>query len=242
MIRWVEDFSPLPAGEGLLWYRVLALWECYGRVPFVRFYRGDSGSALAMLDGQAIVYAVEAEREEAALFIAMQPDITSVLTDPATAALIAAHIQANVCDYPIMRYERAWVTHSRLEPVPAKALYSFLQPIFPHLAPFEVWYADVSYRERHGFCRNVALCEAGIPVSCAMTVAEWSGGAQIGGVATTPVYRQRGLAGLCVRSLTARLRDENREVYICPKHDKAQHLYETNGFAVCGRVATIERN
>ncbi len=240
MIRLVDALPTLP-GNTLPLFRVQALWECYGAVPFIRYYVGDGGSAAAILDGQAVVYAVPEEREELALFIAMQPDIVSLLTDPETAAAVAASWGAEVRAYPVMQHTLPQVSGAALPSVSPRELYAFLQPIFPGLAPFEVWYPDVCYRERHGFCRNVAVCEAGIPVSTAMTVAEWNGGALIGGVATTPVYRQRGLAGMCVSSLIASLKQEGRQVYICPENEGAQRLYAALGFAVCGCIARTER-
>ena len=240
MIRLVEQL-PVLAGDSLLLCRIKALWECYGNVPFIRFYIGEQGSAAAILDGQAIVYTVDEEREEFALFVAMQPDITSLLSDPVTVKHIEEAWETSGAEYPVMRHTIPNMDGAELPRVSPRELYMFLQPIFPGLAPFDVWYPDVCYRERHGFCRIVAVCEAGIPISSAMTVAEWQGGALIGGVATTPVYRQRGLAGMCVRSLIASLQKEGRQVYICPKNDGAQRLYTMLGFAVCDRIAQIER-
>lgn len=240
MIRLVETLPTL-SGDTLPIYRIRALWECYGALPFIHFYAGEQGSAAVMFDGQVIAYATPSEREELALFIAMQPNISSVLADVDTAAQVAAHWEREVHEFPVMRYALPHTNGVSLSSVPARDLYTFLQPIFPGLAPFDVWYPDVCYRERHGFCRNVAVCETGIPISSAMTVAEWEGGALIGGVATTPAYRKRGLAGMCVSSLVATLKKEGRDVYICPKNESAQRLYTTLGFIECGRIAQVER-
>lgn len=239
MIRLTETFPKL-TGETLPLYRVRALWECYGAVAFVRYYVGDQGSAVAILDGQALVYAVEEEREELSWFLAMQPDITSVLTDAATASLVAKQWNVSTCEIPVMRCD-APQTAISAEHLAPREMYAFLEPIFPSLSPFESWYTDVCYRERHGFCRNVAVRENGVPVSSAMTVAEWLGGALIGGVATAPTHRRRGLAAHCVGSLTAQLQEEGRTVYICPKNEGAQRVYASLGFAECGTVAVVER-
>lgn len=240
MIRLTETL-PAPAEENLLLFRARALWECYGAVPFIRYYVGDSGSAAAILDGQAIVYAVPEEREELAWFTAMQPDIGSVLTDTATAEAIAQRWGSSVREYRVMRHDGLPLAGETLSHVSPRDLYAFLQPIFPGLSPFDVWYPDVCYRERHGFCRHAVVCEDGRLVSSAMTVAEWQGGALIGGVATAPTHRRRGLAGRCVSSLTATLQQEGRQVYICPKNEGAERLYTALGFAVCGRIAQTER-
>ncbi len=240
MIRLTEAL-PVPAKEDLLLFRARALCECYGAVPFIRYYVGDSGSTAAILDGQAMIYAVPEEREELAWFTAMQPDIGSVLTDPATAEAIARRWGSAVREYPVMRYEGSPLSCETLSRVSPRDLYAFLQPIFPGISPFDVWYPDVCFRERHGFCRHAVVCEDGVPVSSAMTVAEWEGGALIGCVATAPTHRRRGLAGRCVSSLTATLQQEGRRVYICPKNEGAKRLYTALGFAVCGCIAQTER-
>ena len=239
MIRLTECLPELQ-GEALPLYRIRALWECYVYVPFLRYYVGENGSAAAILDGQAIVYATETEREEMALFVSMQPDIISLLADVPTAQAVAAQWGTAVNEVPVMRCETPQTaeTISRLSP---RELYAFLEPIFPGLPPFEGWYMDVCYRERHGFCRNVAVIEGDRAVSAAMTTADWQGGALIGGVATDPAYRRQGLAARCVGTLAAQLQKEDRQVYICPKNDGARRVYTALGFAVCDAVALTER-
>ena len=240
MIRLVETLPPMN-GDDLLLYRIRSLWECYGQVSFIQYYVSDNGSAAALFDGQAIVYTNAEDREEFGLFIAMQPDVVSLLSDSETVAEVAKAWQSEAKTYPVMRHTIPQITGASLASVSPRELYMFLQHVFPYLPPFNTWYPDVCYRERHGFCRNVAVCEDGVPISAAMTVAEWTGGALIGCVATTPLYRQRGLAGMCVCSLISSLQKENREVYICPKNEGAERLYVSLGFAVCGSIAQTER-
>ncbi len=240
MIRLVEELPEL-TGDALPLLRIRALWECYGNVPFLRFYVGDGGGAAALLDGQAIVYATAEGREELALFVAMQSDVTSLLADAETANAVAHHWHSTVQEIPVMRCDCPQQRQA-LERLSPRELYRFLEPIFPALPPFEGWYMDVCYRERHGFCRNVAAVLDGEIASTAMTTAEWHGGALIGGVATAPQHRRKGLAGTCVATLTAMLQDEGREVYICPKNEGAQRVYTALGFSVCGSVALTERN
>ncbi len=240
MIRLVEQL-PILQGDALPLLRVRALWECYGTVPFIRYYVGDEGSAAAILDGQAVVYAVPSEREEFAWFLAMQPDISSVLTDAMMASAVAEQWGTAASTIPVMRCDTPQ-TASVTDVASPREMYAFLQPIFPSLSPFDSWYPDVCYRERHGFCRNVAVRDNGEIVSAAMTVAEWDGGALIGGVATAPTHRRRGLAARCVGTLAARLQGEGKAVYICPKNEGAQRVYTALGFAVCGSIAVTERN
>lgn len=239
MIRLVEELPAL-VDDTLIACRIKALWECYGAVPFVRFYSGESGSAAAILDGQAVALVSEEEREEWAWFLSMQPDIGSVLTDPDTANTIAAEWKTEVKRYPVMRFAAETPTTDGTESASPRELYAFLQPIFPGLAPFDSWYPDVCYRSRHGFFRNVVVRDENV-VSSAMTTAEWDGGALIGGVATAPTHRRRGLAGACVCALVKVLKEEGRQVYICPKNEGAMRLYTELGFSVCGEIAQVER-
>lgn len=239
MIRLVETLPAL-ADDTLLACRILALWECYGAVPFIRFYSGENGSAAAVLDGQAVALVSEEEREEWAWFLSMQPDIGSILTDPATAAAVAEAWGTTPKSYPVMRHTADTIAEETADDASPRELYAFLQPIFPGLAPFDTWYPDVCYRSRHGFFRN-AVVRDGDVVSSAMTTAEWTGGALIGGVATAPTHRRRGLAGLCVRALVGALKREGRQVYICPKNEGAMRLYTELGFSVCGEIAQVER-
>ena len=103
----------------------------------------------------------------------------------------------------------------------------------------EVLSRDAAY-SRHGFFRY-AVVRDGDVVSSAMTTAEWTGGALIGGVATAPTHRRRGLAGTCVHALVGALKREGRQVYICPKKEGAMRLYTELGFSVCGEIAQVER-
>ena len=239
MIRLVETLPAL-ADDTLLACRILALWECYGAVPFIRFYSGENGSAAAVLDGQAVALVSEEEREEWAWFLSMQPDIGSILTDPATAAAVAEAWGTTPKSYPVMRHTADTIAEETADDASPRELYAFLQPIFPGLAPFDTWYPDVCYRSRHGFFRN-AVVRDGDVVSSAMTTAEWTGGALVGGVATAPTHRRRGLAGTCVRALVGALKREGRQVYICPKNEGAMRLYTELGFSVCGEIAQVER-
>lgn len=240
MIRLIETIPPL-TDDGVTSCRIKALWECYGAVPFIRFYHGENGSAAAIFDGQAIATVAETDVEEWAWFLSMQPDVTAVLSDPITAEAVAAAWDTTAKRYPVMHYTADVAVTETLDNASPRELYAFLEPIFPGLAPFDTWYPDVCYRSRHGFFRNVAMRDGGAVVSTAMTTAEWQDGALIGGVATAPTHRRQGLAGACVRALAGELKQEGRQVYICPKNEGAMRLYSELGFTACGEIAQVER-
>ena len=120
-------------------------------------------------------------------------------------------------------------------PADKKQLYPLLVSCFASgIPPFDVWYADVSHRQRHGLCRIAAVLEDGVPVAGAMTVAACGGGALIGAVATRRESRGRGYASACVSRLTRALMKEGRQVYLSPKNETARRIYSRLGFIETG--------
>ncbi len=214
--------------------RLLSWWEAYRDTPIARFYQTEHGGAIAVMDTQAVACVPTADTEEVAAFFDLQPDVCSVYTtNPACFFGKVKHFTAMIAPN---------VTEAEtLETVSLRDLYPFLRPFFDDLPPFEAWYLDVSYRTRHDLCRHAAITDNGVIASSAMTVAEWQGGALLGGVATAPAYRRRGHAGRCVLSLTAALQAKGKTVWICPYNPPAQRLYESLGFRAHSTVTVIER-
>jgi GNAT superfamily N-acetyltransferase len=140
-----------------------------------------------------------------------------------------------------MRCEKVVCSVETIVPLSPRKLYPFLANIFPEMPPFDDWYVDVCYRVRHGFCHISAIEWEDMPISSAMTVAEWKDGAVIGAVATAAEHRRKGYAARCVAALTSQLQQAGKTVYICPKNAAAQKVYEQLGFVVCGKTAMIER-
>lgn len=244
MIRRMETAQPLASlPDNALAGYLKGLGEAYGvSRDFLRFYEDERGSVLALMDGTATVRCLADSFEEAALFLQAQPEITFLRTERAFAEFwqknggkSAVFRSVMVCDQVISRD----VTTEELSP---RDLYPLLSDVFHPFPPFEEWYLDVSYRTRHGFCRNRAVTVEGRAVASAMTVTEWQGGAVIGAVATDAAHRRKGYASACVSSLAAQLQAEGKRVFICPKTESAKNLYESLGFSVCGELALIERN
>ncbi len=225
--------------------RILSLVQMYGvEQPFLRFWRGEYGSAISLMDGHAVMEVRQEERDELFIFLTMQPEIRSVRTDEDSARLLAAL-------WPRSRLTSGLIMTPETTPVPPggavfvtspRDLYPVLQAGFGEgLPPFDAWYADVSHRMRHGGCRAAVVREGETLVSCAMTVAEWTGGAVMGAVATRPECRGKGYASACVIALTDVLRSEGRRIYLCPKNEGAQRLYQRLGFVGCGRWGELSR-
>lgn len=227
----------LPSGiiaQGPVSGRLLAWWEAYHHTTIARFYQTQHGGCIAILDTQAIACIPEADAEEVAAFIELQPEIRSIYTTE------LMHFAGKAKRFMAMIAPKVAQAEC-LETVGLQHLYTFLQPFFEDLPPFEAWYLDVSYRTRHGLCRHAAITENAQIASSAMTVAEWQGGALLGGVATAPDYRRRGYAARCVLSLTAALQAMGKTVWICPYNPPAQRLYQSLGFRERSAVTLIER-
>ncbi len=236
MICLADNTLPLEyvSGNDPVSGRLLAWWAAYAHTNFAQFYKTENNGCIAMMDAQAIVCAPPTDSEEICAFLQMQPTLDKVFTTiPAVLSGKVIHFTAMQASHTPCKVE---LNAPRLQ-----ELYAFLQPYFEDLPPFEPWYLDVSYRTRHGLCRQTSITENGRIVSSAMTVAEWGNGALIGAVATDPAFRSRGLAGRCVNALTASLQAEGKSVWICPYNEPAHRLYQSLGFVDNGTVTVLER-
>ncbi len=236
MIRLINHSLPtnFVSGNEPVSGRLLAWWKAYADTDFARFYVTENGGCIGMMDAQAIVCAPPEDREEIGAFLKMQPFLSRVYTT------IPNVIGGKAISFTAMRAEHT-PSNTALTAPSLQELYAFLQPYFADLPPFEPWYLDVSYRTRHGLCRQTVVQEDDQIVSSAMTVAEWGSGALLGGVATHPNFRRRGYAALCVNTLTAALQNEGKAVWICPYNEAAHRLYQSLGFRDSGTVTAIER-
>ena len=238
-----EEFPMVgePASEAAV--RILCMAEAYGPGrAFIRFWKGEGGLLLALLDGTASLLPGTAGLEELALFLSIQEEIRLLRTDRETAVELAPLLPGWAVETgDVMTPARPFSPVTAAE-WPAREIYPLLRECFGEtVPPFEAWYGDVNHRQRHGLCRIAAVGAGGIPVASAMTTAECRGGAVIGAVATLPAYRGRGYASACVSSLTARLQTEGRRIYLSPKNDYAAKLYAKLGYVPCGGWGTLRR-
>ena len=235
MIALVHDRLPsFVSGNEPLSGRLMAWWEAYRDTDFAHFSRTERDGCLALLDAQAIVCAPPEDAEEIAAFLQLQPQVRSVYTN------LPAVITGRVRCFTAMRADFA-AQAIAFDEVKLPSLYEFLSGYFDDLPPFEAWYLDVAYRTRHALCRQAVICDGERIASSAMTVAEWQGGALIGGVATAPEHRRKGLAGRCVSGLAGVLQTMGKTVWICPYNEAAHRLYRELGFTDQGSVTVIER-
>lgn len=238
-VRFLDSLRPDTEAK----LKIRALWEDYGAGrPFVRFYAGDGGTAIALMDGTAVAAIDEDSAEEAALFLSMNPEVRSVRTDAEFALEIASYWGTAASIGAVMTPSVHPAADERVEEAAPRDIYASLYAVFgDSLPPFESWYADVHSRFRHGRCRIAAISREGIVAATAMTTAECEGAALIGAVATLPAFRGQGLASACVQTLTARLLDEGRRVLLSPKNERAAALYRRLGFVPCGSYGSVSR-
>ena len=209
--------------------------------PFCRFWTGDRGGVLMVSDGVATLHAGD-DGEEMAAFLSMSSDVTMVRTDAKTAMWLAEEWRGDVETGTVMRAERLLQKSGEIATLPPGKLYDLLSSVFGlAMPPFDVWYADVHYRWRHGRLHTAAIEDMGEVLSCAMTVAECEDAVLIGAVATKPKVRGRGLAGRCVRALAHGAESDGRAVWISPKNEAAASLYHHLGFSPCGRWGTVKK-
>ena len=240
MIREITALPPLPDDSDAA-VKIAAQVRAYGLSrPFLRVYAGEGGSALSVMDGVATLYP-GADADEALLFVRMSPDVHALRTDADTAKRFALLLGVTATTGVTMEYRGEPVSDAKAESLSPRDVYPLLAEVFGDaLPPFDVWYADVSHRLRHGLCRVAGVLEQGKAASCAMTVAETETAFMIGAVATSPDCRGRGFASAAVRSLVAAGQAAGKQVFISPKNEAARALYKRLGFAECGTWGTVQ--
>lgn len=244
MIReaaWEDLAGVAPTGEAAV--KIRALWEAYGNdAPFLRFWLGDHGEAIALMDGQAILLCNDDQyNEELLWFVSMQPEIRTVRTDAKTAEWLSVGVNGRLETGVVMQPSRRF---DEIDPLvqacTEREVYPLLECVFgTSMPPFDAWYVDVSHRRRHGCCRLVGIKERGEVVAAAMTVAECQGHGLIGAVATALHARGKGYASACVSALTHFLQAEDKHVWLSPKNEKARQLYRRLGFVSVGTWGNV---
>ena len=209
---------------------------------FAPFYVDEYGRLLSILDGNAILSGKsdpKSDLEEWFSFIAMQPDIQTITADVSVAVQLAERLKTISETKKVMRLTTPLDSPRILltEPSPHQ-IYPLIEEVFEgEVPPFEGWYVDVSHRIRHGLCQTAGVVRDEKLVSTAMTVATSETAVIIGAVATKSTYRGQGLAGQCLRKLATQ--NVDKVVMIAPKNHRAEALYASMGFSVCGEIGQI---
>lgn len=222
--------------------RIGALIRDYGDAPFWRLYSGEDGSVAAIVGDRAVLCSGE-DAEEMLLFLSMDPTVSAVRTDAATARLAAGYGFAQVSTGTLLRKNVAAAVSEETVELSPRRVWPLLSAVFGDvLPPFDVWYADVFHRFRHGSCHLCGVEREGTPVSVAMTVAETEGAALIGGVATAEAFRGCGFAASGVEALCRTLKKQGKqEILLAPKNESLIKWYATLGFVPCGTWGEASR-
>lgn len=239
MIREIAALPPLPDDSDAA-VKIAAQVCAYGfSRPFLRVFAGEGGSVLSVLDGAATLVPGR-DAEDALLFLRMSPDVRTLRTDATAAERFSATLGVPCQTGVTMAYRGGSLPPTETAELSPRDAYPLLCAVFGDtLPPFDVWYADVSHRLRHGLCRIAGVRKQGKAVSCAMTVAETGTAWLLGAVATDPGCRGRGYASAVIRSLIADGQAAGKRVLISPKNEPARALYERLGFTGCGTWGTV---
>ena len=97
-----------------------------------------------------------------------------------------------------------------------------------NVPPYESFLLDMSHKLRHGTALCITLEKDGVPIACAMTVAQSETCAVIGGVAVHRQFRRRGYGTACVTELCRRL--SGRSVLLVREPHRNRAFYEKRGF------------
>lgn len=241
-----EDLEVLrPDSEAAV--RILGLYTAYGiSAKFLRFWCDPNRQVfISLLDGTASVAITDdADVEETAAFLKMQPEIRNIRTSGKAAKEITGYGGWTLESGSVMTTDAGLQTSAlKPEELSPREVYPLLASCFENgLPPFDSWYVDVSHRIRHGCCRIYGFRHDGKPVSCAMTTSECCSAAVIGGVATLQEARGRGYASSIVLTLAEKLMNEGKAVFLSPKNDPARLLYSRLGFRECGGWGNLKKS
>lgn len=236
--------------------KIRALLDAYGvGYPFARFYTISSSeqetpeAAFAVSDGAGILCAPEGFAPGAlAAFLALQPDIVSLLADlsnakalhallPNARALSSGDVMrcTQTPDAPPLPDGTVFHQNERLD-----RIYPLLQKSFPGFsAPFDAFYADLSHRVRHAVTRAAWLEAREIPAATASILGRDDTLSLLGAVATAPEYRGRGYGRYLVSRLTRETLRDGRAACLLCKSAAAHRLYARIGYTVCGQYGEL---
>lgn len=92
------------------------------------------------------------------------------------------------------------------------------------------WLSDITFRMNRGCAEVMTACDGEKAVACAMKLFITEAAVLLGGVATLPEYRSRGLAGSLVTQLAESEKGKRAEL-LC-KNDSIVEFYKSIGFYV----------
>lgn len=211
---------------------------------WIQFVQGEATAALARLDSAVTVWCrADGDCEELCSFLSMLPGISSVLYagEKTSLGLHWPICQGDILSYAGKESGGSAIAARALQPDEAGQCFSLLrdlgEPGIYVNGRDGAAYTDFSYRLRHGLIRALGVYEKQGENrrlnACVMTTAESGGMAVIGGVATRPECRGKGLASGLVILLAEELNAEAKRVCLLAQRQMTL-FYRRLGFEPWG--------
>ena len=218
--------------------RVLSLYESYGtEIDFVDFLAqetdGEIVAVLSRFEDKFSLYLTEnAYFDEIAAFVTFQ-GAGAVMTDSRFHLDLKAKqvISGQVLRYHGERYNSNIEIYS-LEIQPLYTLLKSCESESFRVPEYMNFLSDVTHRRNLGKCTILGTDADGILASAVMTVSETERAAILGAVATHPDCRCRGLSGELVKTLSSRITEQGRTVYVFSASDANTRFYQNCGFEI----------
>lgn len=225
------DFERLPE-KGIEAQKIRALYKAYGaEYDFCRFYRQNSDTFLAVLDGDYILCDGETDYRELAEFLSAC-GFGSIFCSEKAADELSGRICAVWHEICLMRYAGGAedVGNIDLQPQLDK-VYEILKTSFD--IKYEPWYLDMSHRIRHGISRCMIFEGSALTVQH-----DINGEALLSQIAALPQSRGRGNSRRLIRAVCGRLAPS--EVFVLCENELTD-FYRKCGFESVGMKYLIKR-
>lgn len=215
MITRIDDaqaarLAPLFADRAAESIRISALLDAYGtgHAFFSTYLQGQKYAILSQLDDTFLLLDNGADYAELASFMQWSPHFSRLLGACPPLESVVALLPGGT----MQRYVRM-VAYTNPSSFPEPSVEIQCNPPLKDVyaaggtssSDFDVWYADMSHRIRHGCARSYLIRVDGEPVSSCLISAEsrWAG--LISGVFTKKSWRGRGFASALVHAASADL-------------------------------------
>lgn len=250
MIRAVTEAQPgfldFLQAENVFAAYIFTRYETFGQdMRRVCFWKQESGGAVrgaASLNEGELILCGEFDPEELGAFVSMS-GCRRVVGPYRLLSPLSEYLDRGLTAQAILRLppELALPPQAELPQPPLQEVFPLLCRVFEEMrgVPFDLWYAGVSHKLRHGLAVVAGRRADGILVSTAGIYNANRSIEVLGAVATLPEYRGRGFAGELLLSLAAGVRSRGKLPYIVSKTQRAQQLYQRLGFVFEGQCCSL---
>lgn len=235
MIQLLTDSLPNVPEDTPFGCKIVSAARVYGlKEPFEQFWEQEGGTVIAKLDAEAIL--LEGKKTDA-------EELRAFLRTLDLKGLCCPDETAKNLGIPFSRHGEIMVLHPKADSAAGRRgeaeekdpgpreIYALLEQShgtdFP-VPEFEPFYLDISFRTRHGAALSSGVSLGGLLAACAVCTSVTDSAAVISAVVCAPDFRRRGLAGIAVRDLVAKLRRPN--IYVFRADGQNEEFYRSLGF------------